>query len=90
MKLRIVVLSLSMFLLIAAAPASQEPSTPQPKAGWTFQGCFSYTGNLPCYDVYTHNGAYWICRTCGTTGTPNEQKCRRLSAYELSNGRWCS
>ncbi len=79
-----------MFLLLAAAPAPDPAPVPQQSSGWTFQGCFSYTGNLPCYDVYTHNGGYWICKTCGTTGTPTTQKCRLLSAYELSHGRWCS
>ncbi len=82
MKLRAVVLSLSMLLLVAA------PTTPA--SDWAFSGCFSLTGSTPCYDVYTHNGAHWICDRCGTTKRPNENKCRQLSAYELANGRWCS
>ncbi|HEY0372987.1 MAG TPA: hypothetical protein VGD79_13360 [Thermoanaerobaculia bacterium] len=79
---------LSLLLLLSAAPRPQQP---QPTAAdWTFSGCFSLTGSTPCYDVYTHNGGYWICSQCGTTKRPSESKCRQLSQYELTNGRWCS
>lgn len=90
MKVRPVLLLLSMFLLLAAAPVPDANVQPQPMSGWTYQGCFSLTGSNPCYDVYTHNGAYWMCSGCGTTKQPSENKCRRLSAYQLANGRWCS
>lgn len=90
MKLRTVVVCLSL-LLIAAAPV---PETANPPAAavsdWTFQGCFSLTGSSPCYDVYTHNGGYWMCGACGTTKRPNQNSCRLLSSYQLANGRWCS
>lgn len=91
MKLRAVIVSLSLLFLFAAAPVPDAPNTaPQPVADWSFSGCFSLTGSTPCYDVYTHNGGHWICSACGTTKRPSENKCRRLSSYELTNGRWCS
>ena len=91
MKLRTVLVSLSLLLLIAAAPVPETPKASAAAASdWTFQGCFSLTGSTPCYDVYTHNGGYWMCSTCGTTKRPNENSCRQLSAYQLQNGRWCS
>ena len=91
MKLRTVIVSLSLLLLIAAAPAPDVPKpSPQAPSSWTFQGCFSLTGTSPCYDVYTHNGGYWMCSACGTTKRPNENSCRLLSTYQLQNGRWCS
>lgn len=90
MKVRTTLFALSMFLLLAAAPVPDAPARPQPVSDWTFQGCFSLTGSTPCYDVYTHDGAYWMCNACGTTNRPSENKCRRLSAYQLANGRWCS
>lgn len=91
MKLRLTTLGiLSLLLLVSAAPAPQFQPQPQPVADWAFAGCFSLTGSTPCYDVYTHNGGYWMCKACGTTNQPNENKCRLLSAYQLANGRWCS
>ncbi len=91
MKLRVTTLGiLSLLLLVSAAPAPQFQPQPQPVADWAFAGCFSLTGSTPCYDVYTHNGGYWMCSKCGTTQQPSESKCRRLSAYQLANGRWCS
>jgi hypothetical protein len=79
----------SMVLLLAAAPVPDRNVQP-PMSDWTHQGCFSLTGSTPCYDVYTHNGAYWMCSWCGATKQPSENKCRQLSAYQLANGRWCS
>jgi hypothetical protein len=91
MSVRAVVVSLSLLFLFGAAPVPENPAaSAQPVADWTFQGCFSTNGSTPCYDVYSHNGASWICSACGTTKRPTESKCRRLSAYELTNGRWCS
>jgi hypothetical protein len=85
MKLRLTTLSvLALLLLLSAAQPEASASD------WTFQGCFSLTGSTTCYDVYTHNGGYWICASCATTTHPSENKCRQLSAYELANGRWCS
>ena len=85
LKLRLTTLSvLSLLLFVSAAPVPQQAS------GWSFAGCFSPTGTGPCYDVYSHNGAYWMCKACGTTKQPSENKCRQLSAYQLANGAWCS
>ena len=90
MKLRLTTLSvLALLLLVSAAPVPQQPQ-PQPVSDWAFAGCFSLTGSTPCYDVYTHNGGYWMCSACGTTKRPNENSCRLLSTYQLQNGRWCS
>jgi hypothetical protein len=90
MKLRVTTLGLlSLLLLVSAAPVPQQPA-PQPVADWAFAGCFSPTRSLPCYDVYTHNGAYWMCKACGTTNQPSQNKCRQLSTYQLANGAWCS
>jgi hypothetical protein len=89
MKLKVTTLGiLSLLLLVSAAPVPAP--APQPVSDWAFAGCFSLTGSTPCYDVYTHNGAYWMCSSCGTTRHPSENKCRQLSAYQLANGRWCS
>jgi hypothetical protein len=90
-KLRAAVITLSLLLLVAAAPVADTASaSPQPVADWTYQGCFSLTGSTPCYDVYTLNGAYWMCSACRTTKRPNQNNCRQLSAAQIANGRWCS
>jgi hypothetical protein len=88
MRLRTIAFSLSMFLLVAAAPASDVKTAVQ-ASDWTYQGCFAPTGTT-CYDVYTHNGGYWMCDACRTTKRPSENKCRQLSSAQLANGRWCS
>lgn len=89
-KLRVTTIGLlSLLLLVSAAPAPA-PVAPQPVSDWAFAGCFSPTRSLPCYDVYTHNGAYWICNQCGNTKNPSETKCRPLSSYQLAHGAWCS
>jgi hypothetical protein len=90
MKVRAILILFSMFLLLGATPAADTTPQPQQTSGWTYQGCFSLNGSQPCYDVYTHNGGYWMCAACRTTGKPSENKCRLLSAYQLANGRWCS
>lgn len=90
MKYRAIVLSLSMLFLIAAAPARETPVKPKPVTDWTYEACFSLTGHSPCYDVYRHNGQYWLCSACGTTTNPSETTCRRLDSWELYHGYWCS
>jgi hypothetical protein len=91
MKPRAAVVSLSLLLLFAAAPIPEAPQpAPQAPSDWTYQGCFSLTGSTPCYDVYTHEGGYWMCSACRTTKKPNENSCRLLSASQMANGRWCS
>ncbi len=88
MKRVLVLLTLSSLLLLGAAPVPNV--SPQPVTDWTYEGCFQPPNNSQCYDVYVHNGAYWICRACGTTGTPDETKCRQMTGYEQWFGLWCS
>jgi hypothetical protein len=58
-------------------------------ANWTFAGCIFLGGS--CKDVFIdQNGAYWVCKACGTTNNPGPGKCRKLTAYELANALWCS
>lgn len=76
--------------LAAVDRLRRAPSVGAGDADWAFASCLSLTGRTPCYDVYTHNGAYWMCASCGTTKEPNENTCRQLTAYQLANGRWCS
>jgi ribosomal protein L40E len=92
MRLKSAVTMVPLLLLLGAAPVHNSTAAkPQPQqAGWVFEGCFQPPNRSQCYDVYRHNGAYWICRTCGTTGTPNETKCRPMTGYEQSFGLWCS
>jgi hypothetical protein len=59
--------------------------------GWVFEGCFTYFPSGPCRDVYRDSqGNYWICRACGTTGTPSSRTCSRISIQTLNQGYWCS
>jgi len=89
MKVRTVLFVFSMFLLLGAAPVTDTSPQPQQTSGWSYAGCFSLDGSQP-YDVYVHNGGYWMCSSCRTTNKPNENKCRLLSSYQLANGAWCS
>ncbi|HEX6100810.1 MAG TPA: hypothetical protein VF432_31120 [Thermoanaerobaculia bacterium] len=88
MKRTLVLLTLSSLLLLGAAPVPD--AKPQRVTDWVFEGCFQPPNNSQCYDVYVHNGAYWICRACGTTGTPDAAKCRPMTGYEQWFGLWCS
>lgn len=86
MRLRFAVTMVPLLLLLGATP--QQPQRQQ--AGWVFEGCFQPPNQSQCYDVYRHNNAYWICKACGSTGTPNETKCRPMTGYEQAFGLWCS
>jgi len=56
---------------------------------WTFYGCIEL--GQTCYDVFQDSGGtLWVCKACGTTGNPSPGKCRKLTAYEIANSRWCS
>ena len=82
-------------VVAAASPANDQALTPgvkdaKPMSDWVYEACFSLTGTSPCYDVYQHNGGYWLCSACGTTTNPSENKCRRLQSWELFHGYWCS
>lgn len=71
-------------------PDSAEPFTDgfMPPS-WTFAGCISLGGT--CKDVFVDgDGAYWVCKACGTTNNPGPGKCRKLTAYELANALWCA
>lgn len=90
MRLRPVLMTIPLLLLLGAAPI-RDGAKPQPQqSGWVFEGCFQPPNNSKCYDVYNRNGAYWICKECGTTGQPNETKCRPMTGYEQAFGLWCS
>lgn len=90
MRLRPVLMTIPLLLLLGAAPI-RDVAKPQPQqAGWVFEGCFQPPNQTPCYDAYRHNGAYWICKACGTTGQPDETKCRPMTGYEQAFGLWCS
>ena len=68
----------------AAAPAAAQ-------ANWVFEGCWTQWPSGPCRDVYRDSqGNYWICRGCGTTGTPSTSKCSRIGSSTLATGYWCS
>jgi hypothetical protein len=71
----------------AAVKASPAPSA----ANWVFEGCWTQFAAGPCRDVFRDpQGSYWICRGCGTTGTPSTSKCSRISSQTLATGYWCS
>lgn len=60
-------------------------------ANWVFEGCWTQFSAGPCRDVYRdQQGAFWICRACGTTGNPGPGKCNPISQATLSSGFWCS
>jgi hypothetical protein len=69
-------------------PTTIEASAP---ANWVFEGCWTQFSAGPCRDVYRdQQGNYWICRGCGTTGTPGPGKCSQISSATLASGFWCS
>jgi hypothetical protein len=88
MKRALVLVMLSSLLFLGAAPAPNVK--PQRVTDWTFAGCFQPPNQTQCYDAYVRNGAYWVCRACGTTGTPDETKCHLMTPYEEWFGLWCS
>src|ERR1041385_3325164 len=72
-----------------ALPATSSAATPT--ANWTFEGCWTQFQSGPCRDVFRDaQGAYWICRDCGTTGNPTPGKCNPISEAALARGFWCS
>jgi len=82
MRLKTLLILVPLLLLLGAQQAQS--------SDWVFEGCFQPPNQSQCYDVYRHEGAYWICKACGTTNQPNENKCRPLTPYELAFGLWCS
>ena len=74
----------------AAARSATTPVT-RSAANWTFEGCWTQFSAGPCRDVYRdQQGAFWICRACGTTGNPGPGRCNPISQATLSTGFWCS
>lgn len=77
----------------SAAPGGATTAAAAVKAaqGWVFEGCWTYWPAGPCRDVYRDSqGGYWLCRACGTTGTPSNKVCSRTSIQTLNVGYWCS
>jgi hypothetical protein len=87
-----VVLSACFIAAGATRPAVTAAAAPAPaQANWVFEGCWTYWPSGPCRDVFRDSqGNYWLCRACGTTGTPNSTKCSRISPQTLGIGYWCS
>lgn len=74
-----------------AATVSVPVSSAAPAANWTFEGCWTQFSAGPCRDVFRDpQGAFWICRACGTTGNPGPGKCNPISQATLATGFWCS
>jgi hypothetical protein len=73
------------------AAAVVAPAKAAPAANWTWQGCWTQFSAGTCRDIYRdQQGGYWICRECGSTGTPGSGKCSQISSQTLSTGYWCS
>jgi hypothetical protein len=103
-KVRFFVVALALSALFLASGAGQPASTSAasgggataaakaaPQANWVFEGCWTQWPAGPCRDVYRDSqGSYWICRDCGTTGSPSTSKCSRISSSTLATGYWCS
>jgi hypothetical protein len=80
------------FLVPGATRQAGTAAAPAPaQSGWVFEGCWTYWPAGPCEDVFRDSqGNYWLCRACGTTGTPGPTKCSRISPQTLAIGYWCS
>src|SRR5690349_6231249 len=83
----VVVLS-TLFLGSGLAKPTRYNST-GPK--FTFEGCWTQFVSGPCRDIFRDDqGNYWICKDCGTTGSPGPGKCSQISQATLASGFWCS
>jgi hypothetical protein len=70
--------------------AAASPAAPL-VANWVHWGCWTQFSAGTCRDIYRDpQGDYWICRACGTTGSPGPSKCSRISPQTLQTGFWCS
>ena len=77
----------------APRPAVWQPpsATAEPRANWTYSGCWSRSGSGGCVDIYRDaTGQAWQCKACGTTKSPGPGKCTKVSQPVLDLGRWCS
>lgn len=75
----------------AAASARSKAAVAPATATWVFEGCWSYFPAGSCRDVFRDSqGNYWLCRACGTTGSPSSSKCGQISTQTLATGYWCS
>lgn len=91
----VAVLSACFLAAGAVGPAGTAAATKavpaRAAADWAFEGCWTQWPAGSCRDVFRDaQGSYWICRACGTTGTPSTSKCSRTSAATLGTGYWCS
>ncbi|MFN0141005.1 MAG: hypothetical protein ACKVQW_13085 [Pyrinomonadaceae bacterium] len=59
-------------------------------AARVFQGCWTPTGNFPCYGIYSDNRGSYICGECDASGNPGSGGCKKISSGALANGLWCS
>ena len=94
------VLFVLLFASVVAQPAGRKAvagaakvkaSATTTTVDWVFEGCWTQYVSGPCRDVYHDaKGNYYICRDCGTTGTPTPGKCSPISSVTLSRGFWCS
>lgn len=55
-----------------------------------FQGCWTATGNVPCYAIYSDNRGYYVCGECDSSGNPGSGGCSKISLSTLNRGLWCS
>lgn len=59
-------------------------------AAKVFEGCWTSSGNFPCYAIYSNRGRYQICGQCDSSGNPGSGGCSNISLAALNNGLWCS
>ena len=93
LRTALVVAALTLPTLASAAPrpAVWQPPVAEPRASWTYSGCWSRSGAGNCVDIYRDaSGQAWQCKACGTTKGPGPGKCSKVSESELAAGRWCS
>jgi hypothetical protein len=81
-----------LFILsLASGVAQPTGSSAAVPTTWAFEGCWEPNLFSTCRDVFRdEQGNYWICKTCGTTGTPGPGKCSQTSLAALDRGFWCS
>ena len=98
-RIKFSAIAVILFALLLAAgvaqPTGSSAAVPTTMASvpitFTFEGCWEPNLFSTCRDVYRDDqGNYWICKNCGTTGTPTTGKCTLTSLAALDRGFWCS